>query len=158
VLLHYFRKKKIFLWCSPPNTDAYEARKAAMAKHLVNDNTATEQDGINLDLGEILDPPNSHVPFQHLHHQRKSLAAINAIGYAEEDLSTDLQYHIKLLILLSSCNLGPKLQAVYPTNDLLFALIDSSTVLPVKVALGNVLIEALRINSNKVEKLVSDLF
>mmetsp|Transcript_31677 Transcript_31677/g.43452 ORF Transcript_31677/g.43452 Transcript_31677/m.43452 type:complete len:3399 (+) Transcript_31677:56-10252(+) len=145
-------KKKIFLWCSPPNTDAYESRKAAMAKHLISDDTAAE-DGINLNMGELLEPENSQVPFQHQYHQRKSHAAISTISYAEEDLSTELQYHIKLLVLLSSCNLGPKLQAVYPTNDLLFAIIDSATVLPVKIALGNVLIEALRINSSKVEKL-----
>ena len=77
-----------------------------------------------------------------------------AIALAEEDLPSDLQYHIKLLNLLASCNLGPKLQAVYPTNDILYALLDPSTMLPVKVALGKLLIEALRINPDKVEKLV----
>eukprot|EP01034_Spumella_vulgaris_P000942 gene942-1242_t len=73
-----------------------------------------------------------------------------------EDLSPDLQYHVRLLTLFAGCNLGPKLQAIYPINDIINGILDSSTIPPVRHALGKVLIEILKTAMERVEK--SELF
>ena len=151
------RKRKILLWCCGPQSDAYEARKSAMARCVqsyvvsLSDQHSTlsyrPSHGISdlrLSILPVPNKPGSNLIAEHY----------AAIALGEEDLTSDLQYHVKLLALLSCCNLGPKLQAVYPTNDILYALLDSSTILPVKLALGKLLIEAIKINPDKVEKLV----
>lgn len=56
-----------------------------------------------------------------------------------EDLSSDLQYHILLLNVMARCNLGPKLQAIYQLDDIVFAIIDKKTIFPVRIALGRCL-------------------
>eukprot|EP01033_Poteriospumella_lacustris_P003231 gene3231-2378_t len=73
-----------------------------------------------------------------------------------EDISEELQYHIGIITLLSHCNLGPKLHAIYPVNDVLFAILDEGTIFPVRKALGNLLIEFLRTSTDRLEK--SELF
>lgn len=160
---HNFRKRKILLWCCGPQTDAYEARKSAMitCAHSQRVSLLTEQHVPIVNMAPhrpshgFSDRQSSILPL-HTNPSVNSIMANHraAIALGEEDLTSELQYHVKLLILLSSCNLGPKLQAVYPTNDILYALLDPSTILPVKLALGKLLIEALRINPDKVEKLV----
>lgn len=143
------RKRKILLWCCGPHSDAYEARKSAMARcvrsYVVNQSDqCSHLSNRSLSTSPAPNSPgNNSITEHHV-----------AIALGEEDLTSDLQYHVKLLALLSCCNLGPKLQAVYPTNDILYALLDSSTILPVKLALGRLLIEAIKINPDKVEKLV----
>ena len=57
----------------------------------------------------------------------------------DEELSSDLLYHINLLTVLSRCNLGPKLQAIYQFDDIVHALVDKSTIFNVKIALGKCL-------------------
>lgn len=79
----------------------------------------------------------------------------NAPPCTEEDLCPELQYHIRVLILLANCNLGPKLHAIYPVGDILAAILDHSTIFPVKRALGNLMIEVLKSSSDRVEKLES---
>lgn len=73
-----------------------------------------------------------------------------------DDLSEELQYHIGVITLLSNCNLGPKLHAIYPVNDVLYAILDEGTIYPVRKALGNLLIEFLRSSTDRLEK--SELF
>lgn len=70
----------------------------------------------------------------------------------EHQLSPDLRYHIRLLSLLACCNLGPKLYAIYPVQDIVFAILDPATIFPVKKALGILLIEMLKSSSDRVEK------
>lgn len=169
ILNHKNRKRKILLWCCGPQTDAYEARKSAMAKCAYSQAVALLTDQHVLPSATVL---LSHRPSHGFSDRQLSILPVHnnpssnsimanhhaAIALGDEDLTSDLQYHIKLLVLLASCNLGPKLQAVYPTNDILYALLDPSTILPVKLALGKLLIEALRINPDKVEKLVTKRF
>ena len=63
----------------------------------------------------------------------------------DKELPFELQYHINLLYLLAGCKLGPKLQGVYPLDDIIVALLDSRTIFNVQYALGILLIDALDI-------------
>ncbi len=74
----------------------------------------------------------------------------------EEHLTPQLLYHINILTLLANCNLGPKLHAIYPVQDILSGIMDPITIFPVKKALGNLLIEVLKSSRDHVEKI--DLF
>ena len=96
-----------------------------------------------------------------LQYLERSKCMQNYINWSDKELfqidalSTDLQYHIKLLVLLSSCNLGPKLQAIYPMNDIIYAILDRYTIFPVKKALGSLLIEIIKSNLEKIDSLVN---
>ena len=47
----------------------------------------------------------------------------------EDDALPDkLRYHIKLLTLLSGLKLGPKLQAIYPLQDIIHSILDEGTI------------------------------
>lgn len=139
----------MLLWCCQPKSEAYEARAAAMARFSVN----YYLPGADATMVDVSSPLLAESTV------REHLPLIgNTIVFTEEDLSADLQYHIKLLTLLSSCNLGPKLQALYSTNDVLFAILDPATILPVKIAIGNLLIEFLKISPDKLEKQVIIFF
>ncbi len=81
--------------------------------------------------------PDSNGYSQRKFAMSEYLGEIKAI--ADEDLSSELQFHIKLLTVLSRCNLGPKLQAIYQFDDIVHALIDKNTIFNVKVALGKCL-------------------
>ena len=74
---------------------------------------------------------------------------------SDEHLTPELRYHISILILLASCNLGPKLQAIYPVQDILTGIMDNTTIFPVKKRLAQLLIEVLKSSTN-IEKL--DMF
>lgn len=93
---------------------------------------------------------------------RSRKAAMKAYDYPGvappvlDDLTDDLKYHIAVVSLLSHCNLGPKLHAIYPVNDVLFALLDDATIYPVKKALAHLLVEFLRTSTDRLEK--SELF
>ena len=67
------------------------------------------------------------------------------------DLSPELQYHINLLQLLVGCKLGPKLQAVYPLDDVIVAILDPRTVFNVKRTLGILLLEMFESNISGLE-------
>jgi hypothetical protein len=54
---------------------------------------------------------------------------------SEADMSEQLNYHVSLIRVLSSCSLGPKLQAIYQFDDIVAAIIDKKTAFVVKVAL-----------------------
>lgn len=71
-------------------------------------------------------------------------AAEHGADVEESDMSPDLQYHVSYLVLLANCGLGPKLQAMYPFEDVVAGIIDSATIFPVRKALGNLLLEMLR--------------
>ena len=58
---------------------------------------------------------------------------------AHDGLSSDLLYHVKLLMLLSNTNLGPKMQAIYPVEDVIDAILDTATIPVVKQALGRII-------------------
>jgi hypothetical protein len=59
----------------------------------------------------------------------------------EIDLTPDLQYHLNLCCLLAGCKLGQKIQAVYPIEDLVDAIIDPDTITVVRRGLGMLLLE-----------------
>eukprot|EP01039_Chlorochromonas_danica_P008105 gene8101-8940_t len=81
----------------------------------------------------------------------------NANGQVtEDDLTPDLKYHLRILVLLANCNLGPKIHAIYPVQDLLHAIVDPDTIFPVKKALSNLLVEVVKSSIDRVEK--SDSF
>jgi hypothetical protein len=61
----------------------------------------------------------------------------------EDELPSDISYHVKLLSILAGCNLGPKLQAVYPVDDILCAILDPATILSVKIGLSRLLISSV---------------
>eukprot|EP01038_Epipyxis_sp_PR26KG_P012176 gene12176-16306_t len=126
-------KHHFLLWCSGPLTDGYHERRMVMKKVSNPQTTLTNQsanyeNNIN---------PNS---------------AQKANIYADERLPPSLQYHLRLLTLLASCNLGPKLQAIYPISDVLYSLQDPATIPPVKRGLGYLLNEVLQDGVEKVEK------
>lgn len=83
----------------------------------------------------------------------EAVKAQNQLLIGDEELTPHLRYHISILILLASCNLGPKLHAIYPVQDILIAMMDFATIFPVKKALGLLLIEVLKSSSDRVEKL-----
>lgn len=64
----------------------------------------------------------------------------------DEDLTPDLQYHINLLQLLVGCKLGPKMQAIYPIDDVIVAILDPRTIFNVKRNLGLLLLETMESN------------
>ena len=73
-------------------------------------------------------------------------------------VSPPIQYHISILKVLARCNLGPKLNAIYPVKDLLYAILDSSTVFPVKRAMGYLLLEIMKTQAGieKAERQIID--
>ncbi len=85
----------------------------------------------------------------------ESVSKNHQVVINDDQLTPELRYHISILILLSSCNLGPKLHAIYPVQDILSAIMDASTLFPVKKALSQLLIEVLKSSSDRVEKLDS---
>jgi hypothetical protein len=60
-----------------------------------------------------------------------------------DDLPSELQYHINLLTLLASCKLGPKIQAIYPLDDIVAALIDPNTIWHVRIPLTGLVLEVV---------------
>ncbi|RYH20795.1 hypothetical protein EON65_22460 [archaeon] len=74
----------------------------------------------------------------------------------EDDLTSDLKYHVRVLVLLANCSLGPKIHAILPIHDLLSSILDPATIFPVRKALANLLIEVVKSSIDRVEK--SDLF
>ena len=59
-----------------------------------------------------------------------------------DDLSPDLRYHINLVHLLAGCKLGPKLQAIYAMDDVVYAILDNATIFAVRKTLGLLLLES----------------
>ena len=59
----------------------------------------------------------------------------------DDELPGDLQYHINLLSLLAGCKLGPKLQAVYPLDDVVAGILDEGTISNVRNGLVLLLVE-----------------
>ena len=78
----------------------------------------------------------------------------NTDPLSDDMLSSSLAYHIKLLSLLANCNLGPKIESIYNSADILHAILDVSTIFPVKRALGNLLIAIMRNGIDKVERYI----
>ena len=68
-----------------------------------------------------------------------------------EELSQDLQYHINLLQLLVGCKLGPKIQAIYPLDYVVAAILDVRTIIHVKNKLGAVLLDMIMSNIESIE-------
>lgn len=62
------------------------------------------------------------------------------IPLLDRQLSKDLQYHINFLNLLAGCKLGHKLQAVYPLEDIVHALCDSTMLYNVSRALSTLIL------------------
>ena len=108
-------------WCATrPNSREYNRRAAAMqdvAKRLLKTSST-----ITVNTPDFLKTPM--IEYTHL--------------------CLELKYHVNLLNLLAGCNLGPKLQALYPLEDVAAAIIDPDTIFPVRRALGNLLIEMLK--------------
>jgi hypothetical protein len=69
----------------------------------------------------------------------------------EADMSPNLRYHTSLVTLLASCNLGPKLQAIYPFEDVVHTIVDPTCVYPVKKALGLLLLEMITCGIDGIE-------
>lgn len=57
-------------------------------------------------------------------------------GPEDKDLPPELLYHVNYIHLLSGCKLGPKLQAIYPIDDIVYAIVDCDTIYQVRSALG----------------------
>lgn len=74
----------------------------------------------------------------------------------EDDLTPLLQYHLRILILLANCSLGPRLFAIYPISDLLTGILDRATVFPIRKELMRLLIVMVQISVDRAEK--SELF
>ena len=71
----------------------------------------------------------------------------------DSDLSVNLRYHIRLLTVAANCSLGPKLQAIYPCDDLLRSIADPLTIFPVKQALAEVLLELVETGLESIQYL-----
>ncbi len=71
---------------------------------------------------------------------------------SEEDLSPLLKFHIRILILLANCNLGPRLHAIYPIGDVLASILDRNTIFPVRKELCKLLICMLKISTDRAER------
>jgi hypothetical protein len=69
----------------------------------------------------------------------------------DDELSQDLQYHINLLQLLVGCKLGPKIQAIYPLDDVVAAILDDRTIHHVKNKLGAILQGMIASNTEAIE-------
>ena len=63
------------------------------------------------------------------------------VPLTDDELPNDLQYHINLLQLIVGCKLGPKIQAIYPVDDVVVAILDPRTIFNVKRSLGLLLLE-----------------
>ena len=59
-----------------------------------------------------------------------------------DDFTPDLRYHINLVLLLAGCKLGPKLQAIYALDDVVYAILDNTTIFAVRKTLGLLLLES----------------
>ena len=127
-------RQHVLLWCSDcqPESEAYQLRRQQMVT--VQHSTL-----------ELTGNDNA-----------ESILLMESVfkTYNEIELSPDIQYHIKILTILAHCNLGPKLNAIYQVKDLLFAILDPSTIQPVRKALGYLLLEMMKTQAGieKVEK------
>ena len=68
-----------------------------------------------------------------------------------DELSENLQYHINLLQLLVGCKLGPKMQAVYSLDDIVYAIMDDRTISHVRNKLVLLLHEIIASNMEGIE-------
>ena len=75
----------------------------------------------------------------------------NAQPVSDSDLPAELQYHLNLLTLLTGCRLGPKLQAIYPIQDVITAILDEGTCHNVRMKLGVLLREAIASGVDMIE-------
>jgi uncharacterized membrane protein YgcG len=75
--------------------------------------------------------------------QNAPLSADSKSVVTDDMLSANLRYYSRSLVLLACCNLGPKLQALFPVEDVLGLLIAPSTVFPVRKELGELFLEML---------------
>lgn len=115
-------KDDILLWFCPPTSIDYLKRREAMEKYAVLvSSTRNKRNNIVKDGVDIYD-----------------------------DLPSELAYHVKLLTIVAGCNLGPKLQAVYSTDDILHALLDPLTVFPVKKGLAALLVGSIQSGLDRV--------
>ena len=132
-------RQHVLLWCSDcqPESEAYNRRKEQMVTAQQHATVAPGQHTLELDTSvDILYVESVFTT------------------YKEISLPPELRYHIKILTILAHCNLGPKLNAIYQVKDLLFAILDSSTIQPVRKALGYLLLEIMKTQAGieKVEK------
>lgn len=65
----------------------------------------------------------------------------NPLDVPMENLPASLQYHINMTRIVTGLNLGPKLQFVYPLEDLLSSIADPSTIVQVKLPQVRLFIE-----------------
>jgi hypothetical protein len=76
-------------------------------------------------------------------HRKEIMAPYLHSHCPVDELPSELQYHINLLTLLASCKLGPKIQAIYPLDDIVAALIDPNTIWHVRVPLAGLILEVV---------------
>jgi hypothetical protein len=89
---------------------------------------------------------------QYMERRRDMETLIHRGGnVVESEMSANLRYHTSLITLLASCNLGPKLQAIYPFEDVVHTIVDSTCVYPVKRALGLLLMEMMTCGIDGIE-------
>eukprot|EP01036_Dinobryon_divergens_P025774 gene25774-34355_t len=135
-------RQYVLLWCSDtqPESEAYNRRRQQMVTVQQHSTVAAGQHALEVDINNTSD----------------DTLYVESVftSYNEMSLTPDLRYHIKILTILAHCNLGPKLNAIYQVKDLLFAILDPTTIQPVRKALGYLLLEIMKTQAGieKVEK------
>ena len=67
------------------------------------------------------------------------------------ELSEDLAYHVLLLRVLRGCQIGQRLQAVYPLDYLIEGILDPNCIPDVKIGLGGLLVQILESGVDNID-------
>ena len=86
----------------------------------------------------------------------KRSAALDEYNFQEQlpldcELSPDLQYHVAILKILAACRIGPKLQAIYPLDHIIHAMLDRNCLSQVRIPLGELLLQLFESGIDNVE-------
>jgi hypothetical protein len=132
-------KKTVLRWCSSKDSTEFNQRKQEMLTCtrtvLTLSTSSNSGDEENANNTRVTVTPDGERPV------------------LDDDLTSSLQFHMKILILLTNCNLGPRLYAIYPIHHVVAGVLDRATVFPIRRELCHLLICMLKTSIDRAEKL-----